>query len=156
MAHRQLGQPSTKGDQHEWTLHQPTPRSRVIAMNPRKIRAVLASGAGLVLATAGAATAAPVAHGFHVIAPCDNGQTLNVIVPPGHGEWTSGIRVDSRGTFKVYAFISSDTASDGTVDGPFTDLQANGAVANHNPHPTVTCTLSSPDGNGGTFSLEII
>jgi hypothetical protein len=125
-------------------------------MNTRKVSTVLAYSTGLVLAAAGAATAAPVAHGFHVVAPCDNGQTLDVVVPPGHGEWTSGIVVDGPGTFKVYAFTSSDTAADGTVDGPYTDLQAGGAVANHNPHPTVTCTQTAPDGEGGTFRLEII
>lgn len=125
-------------------------------MKTHTIGAVLASAAGLVLAAAGTASAAPVARGFHVVAPCDNGQTLDVIVPPGHGEWTSGSVVDGRGTFKVYAFTFSDTAADGTVDGPYTDLQAGGAVADHNPHPTVTCTQTAPDGNGGTITLEII
>jgi hypothetical protein len=117
---------------------------------------VLASAAGLVLAAGGSAVAAPVAHGFHVVAPCDNGRTLDVIVPPGHGEWTSGSVVDGQGTFKVYEFVFSDTAADGTVDGPYTDLQAGGAVGGHNPHPTVTCTQTAPDGEGGTITLEII
>jgi hypothetical protein len=122
---------------------------------PRIIRVVL-TATGIVLVTAGASRAAPLAHGFSVTAPCNDGQTLDVIVPPGHGEWTSGSLVDGRGTFKVYAFTFSDTAADGTVDGPYTDLQAGGAVASHNPQPTVTCTQTAPDGNGGTITLDII
>lgn len=47
-------------------------------------------------------------------------------------------------------------AADGTVDGPYTDLQAGGAVASHNPQPTVTCTQTASDGNGGTVTLDII
>jgi hypothetical protein len=125
-------------------------------MNIRRISTVLVSTAGLLIATGTYAGAAPIQHGFHVTAPCDNGQTLDVIVPPGHGEWTSGSVVGGRGTFKVYAFTFSDTAADGTVDGPYTDLQAGGAVEGHNPHATVTCTQTVPDGAGGTISLQII
>jgi hypothetical protein len=87
-------------------------------MNTRRLSTVLACSTGLVLGAASAANAEPVAHGFHVIAPCDNGQTLDTIVPPGHGEWTSGVVVDGPGTFKVYGFVFSDIAADGTVDGP--------------------------------------
>jgi len=122
---------------------------------PRIIRVVL-TATGIALVTAGTSQAAPVAHGFSVTASCNDGQTLNAIVPPGHGEWTSGSLVDGRGTFKVYAFTFTDTAADGTVDGPYTDLQAGGAVAGHNPQPTVTCTQTAPDGNGGTITLDII
>ena len=125
-------------------------------MKTPRIGSVLLNAAGIVLVTAGSGAAAPVAHGFAVTAPCDNGQTLDVIVPPGHGEWTSGSVVDGPGTFKVYAFTFSDTAADGSVDGPDTDLQAGGAVASHNPHPAVTCTQTAPDGHGGTLTLDII
>ena len=125
-------------------------------MKTPRISRVLLAATGIVLVTAGTSQAAPVAHGFSVTATCDDGQALEVIVPPGHGEWTSGVVIDGRGTFKVYAFTFSDTAADGTVDGPYTDLQAGGAVASHNPQPTVTCTHTGPDGNGGTVTLDII
>jgi hypothetical protein len=125
-------------------------------MKNRHLSSVTVAAAGLVLATATSAQAAPIAHGFPVIAPCDNGRTLDVIVPPGHGEWTSGVTIDGPGTFKVYAFTFSDTAADGTVDGPYGDLQAGGAVSSHNPHPMATCTQTAPDGNDGTISLAII
>lgn len=125
-------------------------------MNSRYLSSVVVAAAGLVLASASVSQAAPSSHGFPVTAPCDNGRTLNVVVPPGHGEWTSGVAVEGPGTFKVYAFTFSDTAADGTVDGPYTDLQAGGAVAGHNPQPSVTCTQTAPDGNRGTITLDII
>lgn len=125
-------------------------------MNSRYLSSVVVAAAGLVLASASVSQAAPSSHGFPVTAPCDNGRTLNVVVPPGHGEWTSGVAAEGPGTFKVYAFTFSDTAADGTVDGPYTDLQAGGAVAAHNPHPTVSCTQTAPDDNGGTITLAII
>ena len=125
-------------------------------MKTPRISRILLPATGIVLVTAGTSQAAPVAHGFSVTAPCDDGQTLDVIVPPGHGTWTSGVVIDGRGTFKVYAFTFSDTAADGTVDGPYTDLQAGGAVASHNPQPTVTCTQTASDGSGGTVTLDII
>jgi hypothetical protein len=125
-------------------------------MKNRHLSYIIAAGAGIVLATTASSEAAPGSQGFPVTAPCDNGQTLDVIVPPGHGSWTSGLVVDGPGAFKVYAFTFSDTAADGTVDGPYTDLQAGGAVATHNPQPRVTCTQTAPDGNGGTITLDII
>lgn len=125
-------------------------------MNPRRVATLAISTLTFALATVSSAQGAPITHGFSVVAPCDNGRTLDVIVPPGHGEWTSGVVLDGPGTFKVYAFIYSDTAADGTVDGPYLDQQAGGAVADHNPKPTVTCTQTASDGNGGTISLAII
>lgn len=124
-------------------------------MNFQRVATLAISTTALALATGAGAQAAPTSRGFSVVAPCNDGQTLDVIVPPGHGEWTSGVVLEGGGTFKVYAFSYSDTAADGSVDGPYLDQQAGGAVADHNPQPVVTCTQTAPDGNGGTITLAI-
>ena len=100
----------------------------------------------LYLSVPSVAKAAPT-NGFQTTFTCDNGQTVVAVNPPGHGHWTPGILVGAGGVLKPVAFRGTNTVynPDGSVasSDAFSGEQANGVVAQHNPHTMVNCFNST-------------
>jgi hypothetical protein len=88
------------------------------------------------------AAAAP-QNGSLVTFTCDDGQTVTVVNPSGHAQWTPGIVLGAGGVLKPVAFKEVQTVynPDGTVatSATVTGQQANGTVEQNNPRPMVNC-----------------
>jgi hypothetical protein len=112
-------------------------------MRRSRIGATVAAVAVVLATGVGAAQAAP-KNGEHYLLNCDNGQSYSVVVPPGNGPWTPGIRVDGRGVFKPtaigdFAFTAVGVApTEGTFGGSFEGFDVQG----NKPKGGTMCTFS--------------
>ena len=110
----------------------------------RRAMTLTCATAALVVGGATTASAAPPERDAIPLV-CDNGETYEVVVN-GNGAFTPGNIVDSTGVLVPTAF-GEVTFTAVLPDGEVVEMtspptaKGGGAVARHNPQPTVTCTF---------------
>jgi hypothetical protein len=134
----------------------------------KKVIAVLGAGVGLVVLSTPPAGAAA---GDVLPVECDNGESYSVVVN-GNGEYTPARDTGSTtvlvpisfGNFSYHIVLPDGAVIDGSDPGA--EYKGHGAVAQHNPRDTVSCTFGEtttvteegdefPVGTVETFSGEV-
>ena len=113
----------------------------------KRVVAIVSASLGLVALSTPGAAAAP---GDTVPVECDNGESY-VLTVNGNGEYTPGRDTGSTSVLvpiRFGNFVFRATLPDGTViedSEPGSEYKGHGAVSEHNPRDTVTCTFSETD-----------